>query len=155
MLLRGLLRQIKYSREGLMKDEKIEHTIDRIIDYFNHRTQRHHRKTTEAFRSMIRGRLKEGYTFEQAIEVIDFKYVQWWDDPKMHECVNLITLFRPSHFDNYIHAAIEAQERFIRLDYNKYVIEMSHANSQLPKEDRQSIMNYETWLKMKKLESGK
>ncbi len=138
-----------------MKDEKIENTIDRIIDYFNHRTKRHHRKTTEGFRSGIRARLKEGYTFEQAIKVIDFKYAQWWDDPVTHEWVNLITLFRPSHFDNYIHAAVEARDNFIRLDYNKYVIEMSQANSQMPKEDRQSIMTYEKWLKLKKISSRK
>lgn len=142
-----------------MKDQKIEHTIDRIIAYFNHRTGRHHKKTTEGFRSGIRARLKEGYTFEQAIKVIDFKYVQWWDDPMTHEWVNLITLFRPSHFDNYIHAAIEARDRFIRLDYNKYVIEMSHVNSALPREEQQSILKFDDWLKLhlklKKISSGR
>lgn len=75
--------------------------VDKIIDYFNQVTGKSmkHKKSS---REPISARLKEGFTFEDAKAVIDWKYKQWKDDIKMSRYIKISTLFAPSHFEEYL-----------------------------------------------------
>jgi uncharacterized phage protein (TIGR02220 family) len=49
----------------------------------------------------IKTLLKQGFTREQIIEVIQLKVIQWKNNPKMAGYLRPDTLFRESNFENY------------------------------------------------------
>jgi uncharacterized phage protein (TIGR02220 family) len=49
----------------------------------------------------IKALLKQGFTQEQIIEVIQLKVVQWKNNPKMAGYLRPDTLFRDSNFESY------------------------------------------------------
>ena len=77
-------------------DEK----ADKVIDYLNDKTGSHyrHRKTT---REHIVARLRDGFTVDDCLKVIDKKCDEWLGtDFSKH--LNNVTLFRPSNFERYL-----------------------------------------------------
>ena len=69
------------------------------------------RETSKKFRSVeanlrpIRARLQEGYTLEEAEQVVRCKIGKWQDDPKMEEYLRPVTLFG-TKFDSYLAEAV-------------------------------------------------
>ena len=84
------------------KDKELKEVIKHIVDYFNKKVGTKYRHTTKAINEGISARLKEGFTIEDCIKVIDVKYDDWIDDKEMVKHLNLITLFRPSNFEKYL-----------------------------------------------------
>ena len=100
----------------------IDSKIDSILDFYVQLTGRTKLKvTTPALRSGIKARLREGYEVEDCIKVIRWKHSQWWDDDKMKNFCNPITLFRPCHFAIYLCEAEENLEVIIKEEYDKFV----------------------------------
>ena len=69
------------------------------------------RETSKKFRSVeanlrpIRARIREGYTLEEAEQVVRCKIGKWQDDPKMEEYLRPVTLFG-TKFDSYLAEAV-------------------------------------------------
>jgi len=57
---------------------------------------------TDTAKSMIINLLKRGYTPEDFSRVHEVKIMQWMGDEKMEHCLRPSTLYRPSHFDEYL-----------------------------------------------------
>lgn len=71
-------------------------SVSVILSYLNNKTNKKYRNT-----KYILARLEDGYTKEQLMGVIDTKLCDphFRDNPHL---MNPVTLFRPSHIDNYI-----------------------------------------------------
>lgn len=78
-------------------------SIKYIVDYLNSKTGskfRHNNKTTARH---ISARLKEGYTIDDFITVIDKKCADWLNDEKMSEYLRPSTLFA-GKFEEYLNS---------------------------------------------------
>lgn len=76
--------------------------IRQIIEYFNHVCGTDYRHQSKATADMINARLNDGFTVEDFYKVIDTKYAEWVNNPDMCKYIRPQTLFRPSHFENYL-----------------------------------------------------
>lgn len=72
----------------------------KVIEYLNERSGKSYRPV-ESNLKMIRGRLNEGYTYEDFCKVIDNKCTDWLLTD-YEKYIQPATLFAPSHFDNYL-----------------------------------------------------
>jgi uncharacterized phage protein (TIGR02220 family) len=57
---------------------------------------------TDTAKHLITNLLKRGYTPEDFSRVHEVKTIQWLGDEKMEHCLRPSTLYRPSHFDEYL-----------------------------------------------------
>ncbi len=78
--------------------------VERVVARLNERAGTSFRATTKATASAIRARLREGYTVEQMLAVIDAKAAEWMPVPDMRRHLCPETLFRPSKFEKYVQA---------------------------------------------------
>ncbi len=76
--------------------------IRQIIDYFNHVCGTDYKYQSKATADMINARLNDGFTVEDFYKVINTKYTEWVNNPDMCKYIRPQTLFRPSHFENYL-----------------------------------------------------
>ena len=86
-------------------DDQSDKTID-LLNLLAGTRYRH----SKASRKFIRTRIREGATFEDCKLVIEHKVSQWRYDPEMSSYLRPSTLFRPSHFEEYLAAAIRWHE---------------------------------------------
>ena len=84
------------------KDKEQDNEVNLIIDYFNSKTDSNVKKTTEALRSKIRARLKEGYIVEECKSAIAWCNWKWADDEKMHDYIHIQTIFGAEKFPGYV-----------------------------------------------------
>lgn len=98
--------------------EKIEEDITEIIQYLNVKTGKNYRANVESNRSMIRARLNDHYTKEDCIKVIDIKCKKWMGT-KFEEYLKVSTLFRPSHFDDYLNEKEEQENKKENTEVNQ------------------------------------
>ncbi|WP_135553292.1 conserved phage C-terminal domain-containing protein [Paenibacillus cymbidii] len=82
-----------------------------IIGYLNERTGKRFNHKVKNTQELINGRLNEGRTFEDFIQVIDTKCSHWLDDEKMNQYLRPDTLFRPSNFDRYLNQETSAEQK--------------------------------------------
>ena len=85
------------------KNEKKE-TCREIIDFFNSKTGKSYKHTTDATQQAVNGRLAEGYTVDDFKKVIDSK-VSEWQGTEHEKYLTPSTLFRPSNFEKYLQNA--------------------------------------------------
>ena len=95
------LIEVKLSKDNISKGV-YENVIDEVMDYFNTKTGSSVKKTTEALRKMIRGRLEEGYTVEDCKQAIVYVYNTKIDNPDQQQYIRINTIFRPSLFPGYV-----------------------------------------------------
>lgn len=76
--------------------------VSRVIDYLNRVLGTRYSPKSKSTREKISARIKEGHTFEDFQIVIDKKYKQWGNDPKMAKYLRPETLFNASHFESYL-----------------------------------------------------
>jgi uncharacterized phage protein (TIGR02220 family) len=87
----------------------LDESADQVIDYLNSLagTRYQHSKASRKF---IRARIREGATIEDCKLIIEHKVSKWLFDPEMAEYLRPTTLFRPSHFEEYLAASIRWHE---------------------------------------------
>jgi hypothetical protein len=68
-----------------------------------------------------------------------FKFLRWWGDPEKKEWVNLTTLFRPSHFEEYLSQAEQGLEQMLRQAYKDFQKKFYDENMSKPLEVRKSL----------------
>lgn len=76
--------------------------VRQIVEYFNRVCGTNYRHQSKATADMINARLNDGFTVEDFRRVIDTKYAEWANNPDMCKYIRPQTLFRPSHFENYL-----------------------------------------------------
>lgn len=83
---------------GFLSDDQI---TEAVIEHLNNVAGTSYRKTTEAYRKLIKARLKDGYTFDDFITVIDKKCDEWLET-SYAIYIKPTTLFAKSHFEDYL-----------------------------------------------------
>ncbi|ADX42580.1 hypothetical protein [Tetrasphaera phage TJE1] len=88
------------------KTNKAEETAKQVLEYLNE-------KTNSRFRTFkgcgLLALIREGRTMEDFKAVIDFKVLEWAEDPKMSVYLTPQTLFRAGNFDKYLAMAEKAK----------------------------------------------
>lgn len=85
--------------ENHSENENIN-VIKDIIDYLNKKLGTRYKYSTKDIQSHIKARLKEGFTYEDFVSVIDKKY-QEWHGTKWEKYLRPITLFS-TNFQSYL-----------------------------------------------------
>lgn len=86
---------------NLLEDKSINNNIySEIIDYLNKKTNSKYRANTKTNINLIKARLKEGFTLEDFIKVIDIKVAEW-KGTKFEQYLRPQTLFRDK-FESYL-----------------------------------------------------
>jgi uncharacterized phage protein (TIGR02220 family) len=73
-----------------------------IISFLNEKSGKNFRSASEATRTHIHARWKDGFRMEQFKAVIEKKCAEWKGDPKMDKFLRPQTLFIPSNFEAYL-----------------------------------------------------
>ncbi len=94
---------------------QMDSVVNRVIDYLNKACEKGFKKSTEANRSPIRGRLKDGFTEDHLKKVIDQKNKEWGRDPVMNKFLRPITLFSPSKFEGYVSSLPTRETRMVKV----------------------------------------
>lgn len=83
-----------------VKNEKNKYIVE-IVSHLNEVCGTNYRPDTKKTVSLISARMREGYSLDDFIKVIDIKAAEWLKDEKMkkHLCPN--TLFCSEHFETY------------------------------------------------------
>jgi uncharacterized phage protein (TIGR02220 family) len=72
-----------------------------VVDYLNAKAGKHF-KYTKATERLIQARLKEGFSLDDCMTVVDNKVATWGTDDKMREYLRPLTLFQASKFEGYL-----------------------------------------------------
>ena len=83
---------------------------DTIIGHLNKLTGKNFSPNGDANQKAINGRLNEGYTIQDILNVIDIKSQQWSRNKKMSKYLRPSTLFRKSKFEGYLNEYKEQYE---------------------------------------------
>lgn len=83
-----------------------------FINWFNQQTGKKF-KDVESNRKLIRARLNEGFSKSDLVLVVKFKSQEWKDNTEMNKYLRLNTLFAPSHFNDYLNEANDANQQSI------------------------------------------
>lgn len=73
-----------------------------VITYLNQVVGAKYTTRSKSTNEKITARLREGHTVDDFKTVIDKKYAQWGNDPKMAQYLRPETLFAASHFESYL-----------------------------------------------------
>lgn len=95
---------ISLSNQDPQKTTPKDNTKDicfECLNYLNEKTQKNF-KPVKTNLDFIKARLKEGYTREDIIHVIDVKTSQWLNDVSMNVYLRPATLFNATKFSQYI-----------------------------------------------------
>ena len=80
-------------------------TIQEVISYLNLKAGTNYKATTPKTRTLIKARLKEGFTLDDFYTVIDKKVLLWGKDIKMQAYLRPETLFSPK-FESYLNEVV-------------------------------------------------
>lgn len=89
-------------------DDGMKEAACRVIDHFNERAGRMYRHSRTTIKPVL-ARLKEGYTEETLIMIVDEMCRRWKGDPVMESNLKPSTLFRPSHIEDYEQFAMSSR----------------------------------------------
>lgn len=100
-------------KEGLSKPETETETeldtlsgkpdlVDEVVEYLNQILGTKYKPTTKITKTLVEGRQKEGYGFEDFKIVIDKKTKEWKDDKEKAKYLRPETLFHASKFEGYL-----------------------------------------------------
>ncbi|MEJ8591503.1 conserved phage C-terminal domain-containing protein [Riemerella anatipestifer] len=103
-----------------------------LLKKFNEITGRRFRETKANLQG-ISARLKDGYTEQEILEVIQVKTLEWKNNPTMSVHLNPITVFRPSNFDKYINQVLTIKEN--PQQYAKYFQKINRINTRAADND--------------------
>ena len=93
-------------------------TIREIVGYLNLKTGCHYKHTTNATRTKIEARIKEGFTIDDFKEVID-KKVDEWKGTKMEQFLRPETLFG-TKFESYLNANVIKEKKPSSNKFNNF-----------------------------------
>lgn len=119
--LTGKPVKILIAEDGNNKDgnrkEDIESLVDSVFDIWNEIcAPQSLKKTGAGNRKLFKKALENGFDLDDCRMVIKSKYDAWINDAKMRHSIQPSTLFRESHFENYLNVAKLNAERVDKKD---------------------------------------
>lgn len=99
--LSAIIRKVRIKRQNSDSGALYDSDVRGILSDLNKRTGSRF-SATDTAKHMIINLLKRGYTPEDFSRVHEVKIMQWMGDEKMEHCLRPSTLYRPSHFDEYL-----------------------------------------------------
>lgn len=75
--------------------------VEQVVSYLNQKLNSRYKPSTPKTISMINARIKEGFTYDDFVTVIDKKYAEWHEDEKMKQYLTPDTLFG-TKFEKYV-----------------------------------------------------
>lgn len=117
-------------------DNKIPQKAQELLEYYIKLTGKTRIKTIP---KEVTARLRDGASIEDGTKVILYKYLCWWNDEKTRPWVNLTTLFRPSHFEEYLSQAEQELEQMLLKAYKCFQKKFFDANMAKPLEERKKL----------------
>lgn len=102
---KGLLISGNESGIKVFDDVETVTPFETVISFLNRLTGSEFRFDSAKTKEVINGRLKEKFTVEDLLLVVEHKTVQWGHDVKMKEYLRPITLFGKEKFEGYLQSA--------------------------------------------------
>lgn len=99
----------RISKDNNILSDKSDDTHSAIVDiiaYLNHVVGTKYTVRCKSTNEKITARLREGHTVDDFKTVIDKKYAQWGNDPKMAQYLRPETLFSAAHFESYLNEVV-------------------------------------------------
>ena len=96
-------------KDSIGKDSIEKNICSEVIAYLNQVLGSHYTTKNKTNVSNINARISEGHTFDDFKVVIDKKYAQWHNDPKMSAYLRPETLFCSKHFESYLNEIVEVR----------------------------------------------
>ena len=90
------------------RDTKLKQAANQIIGYLNGKTGKHYKYQPHI--GLISGRIRDGYSINDFIKVIDNK-VDEWIGTDMEKYLRPATLFAKSHFDEYLNQKPKTEKK--------------------------------------------
>lgn len=94
-----------------------------VISHLNAVAKTSFRDSTKKTQTLIDARVKEGFSFDDFVKVIDVKTAQWMDNPKMNKYLRPETLFG-NKFESYLNEHTIIEKPFNQTDepinYSKF-----------------------------------
>lgn len=104
--------------ENEIENENIN-VIKSIIEYLNHKLGARYKYTTKTYQTCIKARIKEGFTYDDFVCVIDKKYTEW-KDTEFESYLRPETLFG-TKFQSYLNAKqINAKSKTEKARYGNF-----------------------------------
>ena len=126
----------KESETSIKEKNIIQQQAQEILEYYKKLTGK---MRLNDIPKEVTARLNKGCTVEEGKKVILFKFLRWWSDPDKKEWVNLTTLFRPSHFEEYLSQAEQGLEQMLLKAYKDFQKKFFDANIDKPLEERKKL----------------
>ena len=96
--------------KSITQNSAIQQKAIEVIRFFNTTCKTTYRENSKEFLKNVIARINDGYTVEDFKKIVLFKFNQWNEDPKMKEYIRPSTLFRASHFEEYLQDATKATQ---------------------------------------------
>jgi uncharacterized phage protein (TIGR02220 family) len=96
-----VIRNARMKRDRCNSTELETQDVKTILADLNERSKSRFQVTDKALQ-MIRVLLKQGYSVDDFRRVHEIKCLQWLGNEQMEYCLRPSTLYRPSHFDEYL-----------------------------------------------------
>lgn len=81
-------------------NQELRESACRVIDHLNRVTGKSYRHSKTATSPII-ARLKDGYSEDTLMQIVDTMSAKWMGDAKMEQYIQPSTLFRPTNCENY------------------------------------------------------
>lgn len=102
--------------EGIRKQEsKKAIPYAEIVGYLNEKTGKKYKQSSDATRKLIRGRLADGFVFDDFKAVIDNMTAEWLEDREMGKYLRPETIFGASKFEGYLNREPKTTTKTITL----------------------------------------
>ncbi|WP_313235841.1 conserved phage C-terminal domain-containing protein [Sporosarcina ureae] len=118
-VVRPITKELKELRK-IKNKELVEKPLDVthfVIAYLNEKTGKQFKATSAATKKFINARVKEGYTQQDFVQVIELKVSQWNNNPEYRAYLRPSTLFNPTNFENYLNeqpaVPVQATQRHV------------------------------------------
>lgn len=108
---------------GKPDDNGLDRKIDEVITALNRRCGKNYRTKTEANRTHIGARLKDGFSVDELKRVIGVK-AQEWKGTEYDKFLRPATLFCPKNFESYLNQQPEEAIKPKTKDDGRYVVEL-------------------------------
>ncbi len=89
--------------------DKSDCEVKQVIELLNSMTGSRYKASTKSHAENIRGRISDGHSTDDLMDVVRFKCQEWLHDPKMAQYLRPETLFQAGKFNGYLTAARAAQ----------------------------------------------
>ena len=105
------IRTDRYKRKKENKESTSSHSpiVQKTILRLNASSGKSFRPESASTQKYIMARLKEGFTEEDLLAVVEDRVRRWKDDPKMDQYLRPSTLFNPEKFEAYLQEARRGQ----------------------------------------------